>query len=262
MSVNRDNIINKIKPAGSTGAEYTIAPTIMVDTTTNYSASLPTLAKDSVIALTSDLPTNYVTLDTAQTISGTKTFSVSPVINNNVALQGKTTDGTVKRLILLTSNNNVSVNADGQGLTYLGGVTVLPTGNGAVDLGSASVKWKDIYLNGALKNSTYTFSLPSATGTLALTSQIPTVNNGTLTIQKNGSDVATFTANQSTNVTANITVPTVSDYYWADVKVSASSNKGTTPTVSTIAVGGSGSTAGKATMQYNATEDCIEFIFA
>ena len=33
-------------------------------------------------------------------------------------------------------------------------------------------------------------------------------NNGKLTIQKNGTDVATFTANQSTNVTANITVPT------------------------------------------------------
>ena len=37
---------------------------------------------------------------------------------------------------------------------------------------------------------------------------IPTVNNATLTIQKNGSDVATFTANSSTNATANITVPT------------------------------------------------------
>ena len=43
---------------------------------------------------------------------------------------------------------------------------------------------------------------------LALTSQLPTVNNGTLTIQKNGANVATFGANQSTNVTANITVPT------------------------------------------------------
>lgn len=36
----------------------------------------------------------------------------------------------------------------------------------------------------------------------------PTVNNGQLTIQKNGSNVATFTANQSGNATANITVPT------------------------------------------------------
>lgn len=37
---------------------------------------------------------------------------------------------------------------------------------------------------------------------------IPTVNNATLTIQKNGTNVATFTANASSNVTANITVPT------------------------------------------------------
>lgn len=33
-------------------------------------------------------------------------------------------------------------------------------------------------------------------------------NNGTLTIQKNGASVATFGANQSTDATANITVPT------------------------------------------------------
>ena len=37
---------------------------------------------------------------------------------------------------------------------------------------------------------------------------IPTVNNATLTIQKNGTSVGTFTANSSTNTTANITVPT------------------------------------------------------
>lgn len=35
---------------------------------------------------------------------------------------------------------------------------------------------------------------------------IPTVNNATLTIQKNGTNVNTFTANASSNVTANITV--------------------------------------------------------
>lgn len=38
---------------------------------------------------------------------------------------------------------------------------------------------------------------------------IPTVNNATLTIQKNGTTVQTFTANASSNVTADITVPTV-----------------------------------------------------
>ena len=40
------------------------------------------------------------------------------------------------------------------------------------------------------------------------TGDIPTVNNGTLTIQQNGTSVGTFTADQSGNTTANITVPT------------------------------------------------------
>jgi hypothetical protein len=44
--------------------------------------------------------------------------------------------------------------------------------------------------------------------TWAVTLTIPTVNDATLTIQKNGTNVQTFTANQSTNATANITVPT------------------------------------------------------
>ena len=39
----------------------------------------------------------------------------------------------------------------------------------------------------------------------------PTIGNGTLTIQKNGSNVATFGANSTSNVTANISVPTTLD---------------------------------------------------
>lgn len=37
---------------------------------------------------------------------------------------------------------------------------------------------------------------------------LPTVNNGSLTIQRNGSQVAVFTANDAQNITANILVPT------------------------------------------------------
>lgn len=46
------------------------------------------------------------------------------------------------------------------------------------------------------------------TSVFAKKTDIPTVGNGTLTIQKNGTNVQTFTANQSGNVTANITTPT------------------------------------------------------
>ena len=41
-----------------------------------------------------------------------------------------------------------------------------------------------------------------------LNSVIPTVNDATLKIQKNGTDVATFTANQATDVTADLFIPT------------------------------------------------------
>ena len=47
-----------------------------------------------------------------------------------------------------------------------------------------------------------------ADATYAKKTDIAAVNNGKLTIQKNGSTVTTFTANQSGNSTANITVPT------------------------------------------------------
>jgi len=85
---------------------------------------------------------------------------------------------------------------------------VYPSADNSKDCGAGTKRWKDIYLSGALKNNTYTWSLPSKTGTVALTSDLPTVNNATLTIQKNGTNVQTFTANASSNVTANITVPT------------------------------------------------------
>lgn len=62
----------------------------------------------------------------------------------------------------------------------------------------------------------YNFQMPVNTvGMAAVTNSYndlndtPNINNGTLTIQKNGTTVGTFTANQAGNTTANITVPTV-----------------------------------------------------
>lgn len=58
-----------------------------------------------------------------------------------------------------------------------------------------------------LPNETTTTKFLRQDGTWVVPSY-PTVNNATLTIQKNGTTVKTFTANASSNVTANITVPT------------------------------------------------------
>lgn len=60
-----------------------------------------------------------------------------------------------------------------------------------------------------------------------------TVNDAILTIQKNGTSVGTFTANQAENKTINITVPTSSD--WSDI-VTASGDDYVTATANDNAV--------------------------
>lgn len=85
----------------------------------------------------------------------------------------------------------------------------------------ASVAWGDITgtlstqtdLNtalGAKANSADLATVATSGSYTDLTNKptIPTVNNATLTIQKNSTNVATFTANAASNVTANISVPT------------------------------------------------------
>ena len=76
---------------------------------------------------------------------------------------------------------------------------------------------------------------------LALTSQLPVVNNGTLTIQNNGATVATFTANQAGNSTANINVPAVNNGVLTIQKNGA--------TVATFSANQSGNTTANITVQ-------------
>ena len=61
----------------------------------------------------------------------------------------------------------------------------------------------------------------SVDNTIATKSEIPTVNNATLTIQKNGASAGTFTANSATDATINITVPVTA----ADVSALPASTK-------------------------------------
>jgi len=62
-------------------------------------------------------------------------------------------------------------------------------------------------INGKALNTNITLTAADVNA-LPSSTVIPTVNNASLIIQKNGTDVQTFTANASSNVTANITVPT------------------------------------------------------
>ena len=156
----------------------------------------------------------------------TSVNNVSPV-NGNVTLSipSEVTESTVsswgftKNTGTVTSVNNISpVNGNVS-------LTIPTVNNPTITFTQGGVEKGSITLNQS-SNETIALdaggggSLPSQTGNAGkfLTTDgtdpswasitIPTVNNATLTIQKNGTTVQTFTSNASTNATANITVPT------------------------------------------------------
>lgn len=145
-----------------------------------------------------------------------------------------------------------------------------------IDLGSSEYHFQDFYIKGKIYNGNYNYTLPSATGTIALASDLPTVNNGTLTIQRNGTTVATFTANQAENTTANIvdndtlnTAGSTND----EAKLYLVGAKSQTTSVQTYSdaevytEGGelnatSVCIAEVAQMKYDNTNECLRFVFA
>lgn len=128
---------------------------------------------------------------------------------------------TTPRLLVTANNNTLTIGAQNASFCHIYNSANIPfifnqglqvTGN--KDLGTSQYDWKDLYLSGSIKkvkstsdNTTYTLTLPNKTGTIALTSDIPTVNDGTLTLKASDGVTATqqtFTANDADNVTFEV----------------------------------------------------------
>lgn len=131
-------------------------------------------------------------------------LSVDPV-GGNYALGNSSEAGPYLALAIGTN-----AHATG-GAVAIGGLNAWANGDNSIQIGQGTnntagttqiKNWQLLDANGNIPEARL-----SSVG-YAKASSIPTVNNGTLTIQKNGSTVQTFTANQSSSVTANISVPT------------------------------------------------------
>ena len=126
-------------------------------------------------------------------------------------------DGETRKLITKATSSgsgNVvsSVSVSGDTITYTKGVTALTAHQNAFS--KVKVGTTDVAADSAgdtlelVAGSNITLTPDATNDKVTIAASQPTVNNGTLTIQKNGTNVQTFTANQSENATANIIVPT------------------------------------------------------
>ena len=288
-----------IKGVNNTANTFQVYTYNMLDMATGL---IPDARISTNIARASDIPTNYVTTDTAQTITGTKTFHNCAIESDNFitltspnAYVRYSGSGVVRGLLRRNSSGTVEVGSSNDPVKIQGSATRpaynssdlalysdVTSGDSALqsqidalvvasdvfdivgtyaelqayDISTVPVNdiikvlvdsthdgaatyyrcvetggvksWSYIGSEGAYYTKgeadskfvpqTRTVNSKALSSDITLTASdvgalpdstvIPTVNDATVTIQKNGSTVSTFTLNQSSNEAVNITVPT------------------------------------------------------
>lgn len=156
-----------------------------------------------------DNNTTYSAMTTANGIAGTETTArlmradrLKPII------QGTTLTG-------LSTSTNSAVTASDTVTTGIGKLQA------QVNTKQATITSSN-KLSASLVSGLATVATSGSYNDLSNKPTIPTVNNATLTIQKNGTTVNTFTANASSDVTANIEVPNIV----SSVSASSTNNDG------------------------------------
>jgi hypothetical protein len=193
--MNLGGLTNGVKFTSGGG----ISNSFTLPSATGYTFTFPNAT--GTLALTSDL-TDFVTLSTAQTISGIKTFS-SSILSSGIGFFS-TIGGTNYGGIVGTPTY-FQISAGGGSSILLksdnGTNAIIINTLGKVDFGST------------IGNGTYTYTLPSATGTIALVggSGVGTVTSvAALTIGTSGTDLSSTVATSTTTPVITLNVPTAS----------------------------------------------------
>ena len=187
--------ISKIKPNGSTGTEYNIKDATARSAIENKANDTQTFTEASTranIASGENMATLFGKIKKFFTDLKTVAFTGS-----YSDLSNKPTIPTITDTYSGTSSNGMSGKAVKSAIDALDGTVSGSAGSGKTLTAFSQTDGK---VSATFGNISITKSQISDFPT------IPTVNNATLTIQKNGTTVKTFTANASSNVTANITM--------------------------------------------------------
>jgi len=173
--------------------------------------------------------TNYVTLDSEQTISGSKTFTGTNTFLTNVAVSN---DSNTNKLLLVNAINYAQLIfgsatifdfSGNQNLVLYGDLRT--TGEGTKDIGANNKRWRDLYLGGAVKYSSH--SLAEEVGFFV-------VKEGNLNVALIGSSFSMFRS--LIPVSTNIYNLGRSDFCWNDLYLTGNITDGVnTVTVANIA---------------------------
>lgn len=200
-------------PAAQVQSDWTQSDNTKVDYIKNK-PSLATVATSGSYNDLSNKPTiptvNNATLTIQKNGTTVKTFTAnaSSNVTANITVPTKTSDltndGADNTSTYVEADELAAVATSGS-YNDLSNKPTIPAAQIQSDWTQTTTTAKDYIKN---KPNLATVATSGSYNDLSNKPTIPTVNNATLTIQRNGTTVKTFTANASSNVTANITVPT------------------------------------------------------
>lgn len=160
--------------------------------TTSGTWTLPAFTLGGTVALGGQ------TLSGSSTVSGTMTFSASPQLNNNVALNWKDSGGTA-RFALNVNASNQMVQGDGSVITAF-----IPFTTAAQDLGVTGTRWRTLFVGGVTAGTVSTTGSGTFGDTLQASSNL-TVAGGVFSLSGATNTVAAAVATASTNkITINV----------------------------------------------------------
>ena len=213
ININGTNILNKIntienrtinnKPLTS-NITLTASDVGALSTSTSYVSSINGVSGAITnVAKLSDIPTDYVNLDGAQIINGSKIFSTNIILNYQQQLVSKDSAGNIRPLIGLYDNNIIELgdSSTGRGLA-ISSSEVRPYGaNNSLDLGSSSNPFDNAYIKGTLVLSKTTDSSGTSNNRPALivggtqTTAHIEIDSNEITAKSNGTTPASLGLN-------------------------------------------------------------------
>ena len=135
--------------------------------------------------------------NSAQTIAGAKTFTGTTNLQSLSLKVPDTEDTYTSGVVSLTTNGTY---IPGYNSNVIFGSNIRALNNNSLDLGTRSVKWKDLYLAGVINktSSGYGLAIPDTSGytankTIATTDQIPSVSYPVTSVTLGGSSVMSGT---------------------------------------------------------------------
>lgn len=137
------------------------------DQTVTTTLNLPEKHGDQTLACLSDIPSNYVTTNTAQTITGAKTFDNSLIVSG-------------------TNSSQLTVGDP----NYTGGAIISQVNVGQPFFAMASSSGNMTAITAGSTAGQYNLQLPSKSGTIALTTDVPQIDNKTIIVGQNGLETA------------------------------------------------------------------------